>query len=126
MVCCLQLCLQCITVQSSSVKSATAQPTAVSLTWHRSSQQLLQVVSEEQLVACDLEASTKEESPTNALEHLIWQRVLVGRTSLSSDHLDTEDTQFTYHVLALLALQRQQSSKLAAKTGNTACEVLYS
>lgn len=61
--------------------------TVVLLTRHSSSQQLLQVVSEQQLVAGDLEASTEEEGSTDAHENLIWQCVLAGGSSLGSHHL---------------------------------------
>lgn len=46
--------------------------TIVLLTRHSSSQQFLQVVSEQQLVAGDFEASTEEEGSTDAHENLIW------------------------------------------------------
>lgn len=64
----------------------------VGLTRYRSSQQLLQVVPEKQLVARDLEAGTKEEGATDALKHLIRQSVLVGCSPLGSHHLYTYQT----------------------------------
>lgn len=60
-------------------------------TWHRSGQQLLQVVPEQQLVAGDLEAGTEEESSMNALEHLIRQSVLAGSRPLGSYQLCTSN-----------------------------------
>ncbi len=56
-------------------------------TRNSSSKQLLQIVSEQQFVAGDLEARPKEESPSEAMEHLIWQRVLAGSAPLCSHHL---------------------------------------
>lgn len=51
-------------------------------TWNSSSEQLLQVVPEQQLVPGDLEPRSKEQGPPNAVEHLIWQCVFAGSASL--------------------------------------------
>ena len=51
-------------------------------TWNSNSEQLLQVVPEQQLVSGDFEPWPEEEGPPDAVEHLIWQCIFAGSAPL--------------------------------------------